>query len=342
MEKRINDWLLARKISQEVIDNSGLMWNGKKIVIPVKDMWGKTIFNKYRRDPNLQNSTEPKYTYDAGASGALFNIHTITKGEKLFIVEGELDALLLTSCGLRAVSSTGGSSTFKDLWAEIIKEKECEVYICYDRDMAGFKGALRVQQMLPKAKIIFLPYTLKGKDVTDFFFQYKMLDFIKLVGEAESWIIPEDKHEIPSKKGEVDEIIKTLRNDITTFDERKNELNNQGKVTEHVEIIIEILQKRIDAWTSIRSRIGKKITGEKTDVSKAKLFPILNLIKFNNQGFAKCIFHGQDDTPSLKYYPKNNVVHCFACQVHEDSLSVYMKLHGCGFKEAVKALSGVI
>lgn len=339
MEKRISEWLLARKLSQEVIDEAGLKWNGKKIVIPVKDYFGTVIFNKYRRDPNLQNSTEPKYTYDAGASGALFNAHKIRPGEKLFIVEGELDALLLNSCGLNAVSSTGGSSTFKNDWAEFINSKNCEVFICYDRDMAGFKGALRVQQLIPTAKIVFYPYTLKGKDATDFFFQYKMPDFIKLVNQAESWVIPEDVQEIPATKGKVDEIIKKLKNDIVIFDERKNELNNQGKVTEHVDIIIEMLEKRIMAWSNIRNTVGKKITGEKTDVSTAKKFPILNLVKFNSQGFAKCFFHGNDDTPSLKYYPKNNMVHCFACQAHEDVIGVYMKLHGCGFKEAVKALS---
>lgn len=340
MEKRINDWLLERKLSQEIINSSGLSWNGRKIIIPIRNTEGRLLFNKYRRDPFLQNSTEPKYTYDKGACGALFNAHNLSYSDKpIFIVEGELDALLLMSCGLQAVSSTGGSGTFKKEWADFIKQKGGQVYICYDRDMAGFKGALRVQQMLPEAKIVFLPYTLKGKDVTDFMFQYKMPDFIKLVREAESWIIPEDVDEIPAKKGDIDKIIKLIRQSIENFQERRNELNNQGKVTEHVDLIIETLDKRIQAWLSIRSNLGKKKKDLGDDVSKAKSFPIKTLLKFNGTGFASCIFHSGDQTPSLKYYPKNNVVHCFACQIHEDSISVYMKLHNCSFQEAVKFLA---
>ena len=202
--------------------------------------------------------------------------------------------------------------------------------------MAGARGAIKVQQMIPKAKIVFLPYTLKGKDITDFFIQYKMVDFIKIVKGSESWLILPDTEEIPSKKVEINEIIKKFKEEILSLENKKSILNNQDKFSDHIDVMVEIYEKRIKAWKSIKDVKGKqKIDG--SDVSRAKSVPITNFLKFNGAGFAKCIFHN-DDTPSLKYYKKDNIVHCFACQAHEDVIGVYMKLNGVNFKEAVDKL----
>ena len=77
MEKslQINQWLLSRGISQEVLNDAGVHFDGKRIVIPVKDINGNIVFNKYRRDPDSEEG--PKYFYETGSSGALFNVHTV-------------------------------------------------------------------------------------------------------------------------------------------------------------------------------------------------------------------------------------------------------------------------
>ena len=336
MENKIKEWLLARNISEKVIFESNIKWNGYKIEFPVYDITGKLLFKKYRRDPYIQNTSEPKYTYDRGAVSSLYNIQKELNSGPIFITEGEADALVLNSFKVNAVSSTGGAGTFKEEWATWLNEKPNDVYICYDRDMAGARGAIKVQQMIPKAKIVFLPYTLKGKDITDFFIQYKMVDFIKLVNGSESWLILPDTEEIPSKKVEINEIIKKFKEEILSLENKKSILNNQDKFSDHIDVMVEIYEKRIKAWKSIKDVKGKqKIDG--SDVSRAKSVPITNFLKFNGAGFAKCIFHN-DDTPSLKYYKKDNIVHCFACQAHEDVIGVYMKLNGVNFKEAVDKL----
>lgn len=336
MENKIKEWLLARKISDKVLFESNVKWNGYKIAIPVYDVSGKLLFHKYRRNPFLQNTNEPKYTYDKGAVSSLYNIQKELNPGPIFIVEGELDSLMLNSFNVNTVSSTGGSGTFKEEWADWLNSKSNDIYICYDRDMAGVKGALRVQQLLPTAKIVFLPYTLKGKDVTDFFMQYKMVDFLKLVKESASWMLLPDPEEIPDKKNKIDDIIKTYKVEINKLEEEKTSLNNQDKFSDHIDVMVEIYEKRINAWKSIKNQKGKpKIDG--SDVFKAKQVPITKFLKFNSNGFAKCIFHN-DDTPSLKYYKKDNMVHCFACQAHEDVIGVYKKLIDCSFKEAVKIL----
>jgi len=336
MENKIKEWLLARKISEKVIFESNIKWNGYKIEFPVYDITGRLLFKKYRRNPYIQNTDEPKYTYDRGAESSLYNIQKELNSGPIFITEGEADALVMNSFGVNAVSSTGGAGTFKEEWATYLNEKTNDVYICYDRDMAGARGAIKVQQMIPKAKIVFLPYTLKGKDITDFFIQYKMVDFIKLVKESETWLIMPDPEEIPSKKKEIDEIIKNYKEEVEHLEEKKSALSNQDKFSDHIDVMVEIYEKRIKAWNNIKTQKTKpKIDGD--DVSRAKSVPITNFLKFNSNGFAKCIFHS-DDTPSLKYYKKSNIVHCFACQAHEDVIGVYMKLNGVNFKEAVEKL----
>lgn len=71
-------------------------------------------------------------------------------------------------------------------------------------------------------------------------------------------------------------------------------------------------------------------------IAKAKSFPITELLSFK-RGQTLCPFH-DDHKPSLKYYQKDNHVYCFACSTSADSIDVYMKLNGCDFKAAVRAL----
>src|SRR5205814_8891092 len=77
--------------------------------------------------------------------------------------------LVLEGKGFIAVTSTGGAGTFRKEWADEFKAIP-NVYVCYDRDEAGERGAARVSQMMPHAKIVELPVEVgKGGDGTDFF-----------------------------------------------------------------------------------------------------------------------------------------------------------------------------
>lgn len=91
-------------------------------------------------------------------------------------------------------------------------------------------------------------------------------------------------------------------------------------------------------WNNIKRQIERLKTSSITsdDIERAKEFPIQNMIKVNNAGFAKCINHN-DSHPSM--YCKNNFVHCFSCGYNGSVIDVYMKLNGCNFPTAVKAMS---
>lgn len=81
-----------------------------------------------------------------------------------------------------------------------------------------------------------------------------------------------------------------------------------------------------------------KIERGKLDIFRAKQVPISSWVEFNRAGFASCFIHN-DKTPSLKYYEKENKVHCFSCGFRGDVIDVVMKVRECSFIEAVKILS---
>lgn len=329
--ERINQWLLKRGISQEAINTSGISFINGRIVIPIKDHLGNFIFNKYRRDP--EQSEGPKYTYEPGSIATLYNAHTVVgkHNEDIFVVEGELDCLLLNSLGFNAVSSTGGAGMFKVDWIEYVKNNN--VYIIYDRDDAGIRGALKVQKMMPPAQIVFLPHDTKGKDITDYFQTHSVEQFRKLIGTAQRWLLPYDPTDIPSTKSGIDAIIHKLNEAGEEILERRRGLTAFGLETGHTDVLFEMIRNRKDYWDKQKKILGKpKIIGN--DIEKAKAVPIERYIKFNINGFARCLWHDEVHG-SMKYYPESGHIYCFACNVRKDVIDTVMKLYNLSFKDAL-------
>jgi len=71
------------------------------------------------------------------------------------------------------------------------------------------------------------------------------------------------------------------------------------------------------------------------DLSKAKAYPLENLLEFNPAGFVSCPFHGPEKTPSCKLYKKDNHVYCFGCGKKADSIDVYMIINNVDMKTAI-------
>lgn len=337
-KEQVFNWLLERGITKEIIHQSDLTWNGREIVIPVFDKDNNFIFNKYRRDPFELNKEIPKYRYELGSTSSLFNIQTIINktDDIIFIVEGELDALLLNSFGLNAVSSTGGASTFKEEWISNFNNNQ--IYIVYDLDDAGIKGALRINSILPSAKIVFLPSDTKGKDITDYFKDHTMKQFEKLVSESSSWTIPVDVKEIPKTKTAINKIIKEYTNLSNDLLERQREEISKGNSIRHIEIMQDTINKRIEGWKKLEINFGRKFTNNSSnDIERAKSVPITNFVKFDGNGFARCLWHNEK-SGSMKYYKNVNKTYCFGCQIHKDVIDVIMNLHSINFNEAIKFL----
>ncbi len=176
----IRQYLNDRGITGEIINKYKLGWGefyGKFwITIPIKDADGSFSFFKLRQDPDCgkEKMTFPKSAAAHKVEAQIYDWETLQKNtEKIFICEGELDRLLLMSKGIPAITGTNGAGTFKQSWADKIKNCK-QIYVCFDRDEAGRNGATRVLRMLTnfdnETYLITLPVEVgDGGDVTDYF-----------------------------------------------------------------------------------------------------------------------------------------------------------------------------
>jgi DNA primase len=198
--ERIKKYLNLRGISDLVINNSYIGWDGYQIIIPIFDQDSNLLFNKYRRDP--ENNDGPKYSYDTGSKVAIYGIELLPFCHDVIICEGEFDALVLRSHGFNAVTSTGGSLSFQEEWIPLFEGKE--VYVCFDNDDAGRNGAIKICNLMRDAKVITLPARVGDHgDITDYFTKCNgtVEQFKNLIKIAEPIMFPEEKPiEKPKRK----------------------------------------------------------------------------------------------------------------------------------------------
>ena len=306
----IKEWLLRRKISASVLETFEVSEGhhdtmGDCIVIPVKNEAGGFSFNKYRRHPLRE--TGPKYIYDTGGHVTLYGAWHLSadKGETVIWTEGELETLVCWSHRLAAVSSTGGSKSVKKDWAELLKDKN--VIICFDNDEAGGEGMVKALEVLPGAKVMFLPDRPGIKDVTDYV------------------VSGGDLHDLVKGAVRFDGI-EAVREDRA----------KRVAIWQSTFFHDAYLKKEEERVWHASKPVGKKLDG--TELERAKAYPIDSLIEFRSDK-AQCIWHLDVDKDDLHYYRQTNTVYCFACGKHGDAIDVYRQLHdGCTFKEAVEAL----
>lgn len=183
---RIREYLNRRGITDPVVDLHLLGWNGERITIPVWDRRGELAYFRLAKDPE-EVSSVPKMLSPGGAPAELYGWERLNaKPLRIVISEGEFDRLVLETQGIAAVTSTAGAGVFRPEWAAAF-DPIPEVYICFDRDEAGRRGAARVARVIPHARIVELPAEVgDGGDVTDYFVRLKRsrTDFLGLLRAA--------------------------------------------------------------------------------------------------------------------------------------------------------------
>lgn len=333
LPQRIEEWLLARGISAEVMREYELGWDNGHLSIPVHDESGTILFHKYRRDPDVTEG--PKYRYQKGATSALYGLKSYNSyssaANYVVICEGELDALRLISAGIPAVTSTGGARTFNDSWKEWFDNKV--VYICLDNDDAGINGAFHIQYILPDAKILWLPKSVK--DVTDFFhLPDAPKKFGALMTAAETYKLPHDWRDQKTKKG-MQMRKKEYEEEIEALMAEARKRREAYEPDAPIRILIDAyVDKRNELVRAMKYFWRGKKAFDNTRILTAKQVPIDLFIKFNRQGFAKCVWHN-DSNPSMYYYKKQNRVKCFSCGGHGDVLDVIQKIREVTLKDAI-------
>lgn len=115
----------------------------------------------------------------------LFNADALEGQEEIFVTEGEIDAITLWDQGIKnVVGATTGAGSFDPEWIDQLKPFK-KIYLCYDPDEPGQKGAREVARRLGYGRCfnVTLP---DGQDINDFFRSGKdIFDFRAIVNQAE-------------------------------------------------------------------------------------------------------------------------------------------------------------
>ena len=168
-------YLQNRKITEETARKFGLRMQKGCVVIPLPN-GGEKYRWIYR--------TENKYTFKKGTKHCLYKTSDPINNV-VFIVEGELDAVLLHQETQQAVwTTTGGVETFYKSWLPDF-DSLTKIYICYDNDEAGKRGALRAAQTLGTSRCFDISLPTGIKDITEYFQNgHSKEEFVQLVTQA--------------------------------------------------------------------------------------------------------------------------------------------------------------
>lgn len=179
----IRKYLNTRGINDEIIVEEKLGWGnfyGKNwITIPIKNIDGKYIFFKLRKDPeDVSHKIKYKF-YPQGSEASIYGWDSIkARSSEIVICEGEFDRLILSKFNIPAITSTAGAATFNKEWFQHLRAFD-DIYVAFDKDEAGEKGSERLisklAENLPEACIykITLPDRMTdGKDISDYFNLY--------------------------------------------------------------------------------------------------------------------------------------------------------------------------
>lgn len=199
----IRQYLNRRGIPDGIINRQLLGWNGRRITIPIFGPGGDVITFRFAKAPN-DTSDSPKMLSEVGSNVEVYGWETLArKPLRVVICEGEFDRLVLEANGFPAITSTAGAGIFPARWASEFHGIR-HVYVCFDRDDAGRRGAENVRRVLPQARIVELPADVgEGGDATDYFVRLgkSRIDFEILLAIAagkEEEAPPADPARIPA------------------------------------------------------------------------------------------------------------------------------------------------
>lgn len=201
-DEKIQDWAealasnktaLKRLMDQRGLDMKTIVafelgWDGDRYTIPVRDE-EDVLLNVRRYKMGVESSNKMLNIVGHG-SAQIYRADILAQADEIVITEGEMDCILLNQYGIDAITHTAGAATFRTAWAAKFVDKT--VYIAYDNDDAGRKGAKKVEQILAAfAKQIYIIDAVsfgpaKGADVTDYLHKegHSVLEFRDLMALA--------------------------------------------------------------------------------------------------------------------------------------------------------------
>lgn len=193
-------YLQARGISIESIKEFKLGYENNWIVIPhyinhepVSIKYRQINPKQYRRLPNTPS--------------ILFNTDNLDSTlSYVIITEGEFDTIKGFQDGIKnIIGTTTGAESFQQHWLPLLEKFE-KVYICFDSDVAGQRGAQKVAEVvgLNKCFNVILP----DKDLNDFLLTRTLRDFEEILSTSRRFEIAE----ITSMANSIDNLNEWLKN----------------------------------------------------------------------------------------------------------------------------------
>lgn len=189
-------YLQSLQFPHKLLEDSGLFYRPKmsgaalvcryqgRLIIPIKDIQGRTIAFSGRQLPFIQNNNDPtreaKYINSPETpifvkGNQLFNLDLarqhIDQVPYFFLVEGPLDVIRCWECGLKTVVAPQGTG-LTEQQLKVLQRYSMPIVGMFDGDSAGIKASLRFMSLgLPlnlQLQYVFLP---KDADPDSYFFQ---------------------------------------------------------------------------------------------------------------------------------------------------------------------------
>ena len=257
--------LVKKNINNEMLDNLGLVYiNGtdvfdffnNRIIIPIEDLKGNVvgfsgrIFNGEKETSKYINTKE---TVIFKKGQILFNYHNAKnaiRDEKcVIVVEGNMDAITLSSSGIKNVVALMGVALSKEQ-IDVLKKLKVPVILMLDNDQAGLNSTLKNGEMLKNADIDVKMVRLTGEKDPDEYIRANGVDALKdNIKHAINFVdfkleyLKNDKNlnNIDDLVTYVKEVVKALKNE--------NDLTKEifiSKISKDYQIDPEILKREIN------------------------------------------------------------------------------------------------
>jgi Toprim domain-containing protein/MCM2/3/5 family protein len=176
-----------RGLTVETIEKFGIGYHDRKFTIPIRDEHGELV-NVRRYNPTASQPKDKMVSWARGTGSRRLFLPDALLQPEVILVEGEMDALVGRQYGLNTMSHTAGATAWNQRWNLEFEGKV--VFICYDCDDAGRRGARKVEGQLQRyakdVHIINLPLKTAGADLTDYFVEqgFTAVDFKALMEEV--------------------------------------------------------------------------------------------------------------------------------------------------------------
>jgi len=187
------DYLLhVRNFSPEIISKQKLGLKEKvyfrgvgevnALVIPYLTNEGNVTFAKYRTLPPNDKAFASPQGFEAG----LYNAGALNENcKEIIMVEGECDAISLLDHGVMNVVGIPGAGVKKAAWIEALDRINPRIYVMFDSDRAGAKGAQDLASRIGIERCLKITLPTGVKDINQYFVEGGTVEgFEKIKKEA--------------------------------------------------------------------------------------------------------------------------------------------------------------